>query len=240
MVKKRDLSKEPTLFSLEGGAKKLKKSVSELIELSIKYDINIFAVVSERPRKVAFLNSNMERRFISDHSAKISVGELGALYVDYDTKVGLPITTGFLSDDDKKISITIEGLRITEWELNRLKDAIKKNKIPTVEKGVLKRGGKSHRIPENKLIPYVKQNLEYLKSPEGGELKGGTLVNRVTKDIYERFEKEYGDKAKYKPGTIRNLISEINTGKIWENCFSLSLFKFEKWRENDGKMKVFF
>ena len=69
-------------------------------------------------------------------------------------------------------------------------------------------------MAKEKLIPFIKQDIKYLKSPEGGGLKGGPLVNRVTENIYKRFKKEYGDKAKYKPGTVNNLISEINTGKL--------------------------
>jgi hypothetical protein len=208
-------SKKPTLFSLEAGAKKLKKSVSELIEATIKYDINIVAIVSERPRKVAFLNWNKLRIFTADPSAKISVGELGVLYNDYDCRGGMPSpTTSYLSDDDKIISISIEGLRITEWELNRLKEAIKRNKLPKIKKGILKKGSKEDYVAKEKLIPFIKQDIKYLKSPEGGELKGGTLVNRVTENIYKKFEKEYGDKAKYKLGTVKNLISEINTEKL--------------------------
>ena len=159
MAKKRNLLKEPKLFSLGAGAKKLKKSVSELIELSIKYDINIFAVVSERPRKVAFPDSNMKRRFILDPSARISVGELGALYVDYDTRKGLPMITGFLSDDEKKIPISIKGLRIAEWEVNRLKEAIKRDKSTKTKEGILKKGGKEYNVPINELIPFVKEEL---------------------------------------------------------------------------------
>jgi len=214
MAKKRNLLKEPKLFSLGAGAKKLKKSVSELIELSIKYDINIFAVVSERPRKVAFPDSNMKRRFILDPSARISVGELGALYVDYDTRKGLPMITGFLSDDEKKIPISIKGLRIAEWEVNRLKEAIKRNKSPKTKKGILKKGSKEDYVPKNELIPFVKKDLKYLTSSKGGGLRGGTLTQKIQKNIKIRFEEKYGDKAKYGEGTVRNLISKINTGKI--------------------------
>jgi|ETNmetMinimDraft_13_1059891.scaffolds.fasta_scaffold89411_1 hypothetical protein len=214
MAKKRNLLKEPKLFSLGAGAKKLKKSVSELIELSIKYDINIFAVVSERPRKVAFPDSNMKRRFILDPSARISVGELGALYVDYDTRKGLPMITGFLSDDEKKIPISIKGLRIAEWEVNRLKEAVKRNKSPKTKKGILKKGSKEDYVPKNELIPFVKKDLKYLTSSKGGGLRGGTLTQKIQKNIKIRFEEKYGDKAKYGEGTVRNLISKINTGKI--------------------------
>lgn len=215
MVKKRNPSKEPTLFSLEEGARKLKKSVIELIELSIKYNIHIFAIVSEMPMEVAHLSGNMLRRFTLDPSTKISVGDIGILYYDYDFNGGVDGKEGFISelDDDKKITMTIEGLRITEWELNRLKEAIKKNKIPIIEKGKLKRGEKKPNIPENELIPFVKQNLKYLRSPKGGKLRGGALAERMSKDISKIFSDKYGEKAKYKPRTINNLISKIDNWK---------------------------
>ncbi len=71
----------------------------------------------------------------------------------------------------------------------------------------LKRGGKQNKVPYEKLIPYVKKNLSYLRSPEGGSLKGGALQERMQKDVKKQFEK------KYEKGTMRNLISDINTGK---------------------------
>jgi hypothetical protein len=80
------------------------------------------------------------------------------------------------------------------------------------KKDKLKRGEKQPNIPYEELIPFVKQDMEYLRSKKG--LKGGALTKRIQENVYTRFAKKYGEKADYKISTIKNKISEINTGKI--------------------------
>jgi hypothetical protein len=79
--------------------------------------------------------------------------------------------------------------------------------------GKLKRGERKPNIPDKELIPYVKQDLKYLTSPKGGKLKGGDLRKKVMDNIYKKFKDKYGFKANYEEGTVRNLISDIKTGK---------------------------
>ena len=76
------------------------------------------------------------------------------------------------------------------------------------------RGTKKHYVPKKDLIPFIKQNMKYLQSPKGGELSGGVLIKKIKEGIYKRFNKEYGEKAKYKKSTVSKMISQINTGKF--------------------------
>lgn len=95
---------------------------------------------------------------------------------------------------------------------NEIFGIIKLSSKTKTQNGNLREGRKHHYIPEDELIPFVRQDLKFLTSPDGGELKGGALIRRITNDIEIRFKDEY--KAKYKIRTVGNLISKINTGKI--------------------------
>ena len=75
----------------------------------------------------------------------------------------------------------------------------------------LKRGGKKHYVPEDELIPFIKQDLKFLKSPDGGELIGAALARKIMKDIKTRFG------VNYKESYVKKLISEIETGKKEKN-----------------------
>ena len=81
------------------------------------------------------------------------------------------------------------------------------------KKGKLKRGERQPNIPNKELFPFVEKDLKFLTSSKGGGLEGGALAKRIMKDIENRFDDKYGDKAKYKLGTVKNLISKINTGR---------------------------
>ena len=81
------------------------------------------------------------------------------------------------------------------------------------KKGKLKRGERQPNIPDKELFPFVKKDLKFLTSSKGGGLGGGALAKRIKNDIENKFDDKYGDKAKYKLGTVKNLISKINTGR---------------------------
>ncbi len=78
-------------------------------------------------------------------------------------------------------------------------------KKTTQKKGKLKRGEKQKYVPDDKLIPYAKKNLSYLRSLG---LNGGNLASRMKKDINKKFGKDYA------VSTIKKMISNINTNKI--------------------------
>jgi hypothetical protein len=71
----------------------------------------------------------------------------------------------------------------------------------------LKRGERVPDVPRVDLIPFVKKDLSYLRSPKGGGLKGRDLQGKIQEDIEKKFKREYAT------GTIRNWISDIDTGK---------------------------
>ena len=90
-------------------------------------------------------------------------------------------------------------------------------KNATKRGGKLRRGEKKCFVDKNKLIRYMKQQLEYLKSDRGGGLSGGQLVKKMQKDIDLRYKEVLVCKDKdnlYAESTVSKMISEINTGKI--------------------------
>ncbi len=102
----------------------------------------------------------------------------------------------------KPVSLDSKDLQVTT-----------KSNLNNDKKGKLKRGEKPKNIPDPEFIPFVMKNLLFLRSDSGGKLKGKELHEKMQQDIINRFDK-YGNKATLKLGTIRNLISEIDTGKI--------------------------
>jgi hypothetical protein len=80
--------------------------------------------------------------------------------------------------------------------------------VDSYKKGRLKRGEKQKYVPDEYLIPFMKKNLSYLRSPSGGELRGSHLQDKMKEDIKIRFKRNYSK------GTIRNFISKIDIGKI--------------------------
>jgi hypothetical protein len=89
-----------------------------------------------------------------------------------------------------------------------------KAKKATKKKGELNRDGKQNYVPREKLNKFLKKELKRLKSAEGGELRGGTLRKKLMKNITKEFKKEDEEGEIYTESYVRNLISEINTGKI--------------------------
>ncbi len=134
--------------------------------------------------------------------------ELFIISIDNESDLPDNLRDEFVSimlDDEETVKTSADGKKL-EHEGERV--FLVKGK-----EGKLKRGEKQQYVPEEELLPFLKQDLEYLRSDKGGALKGGSLAKRIQGDIYKRFNKVYGKKADYKVATIRNMISEINTGK---------------------------
>lgn len=175
-------------------------AVKELFFLFPYTDVrmkSIYNLIS--PAKTFFLD-NLYCKTPNDESAVKKLAAQLKMFKSSNSKSKLG--TLLIGLEDKKYFKNLPKPFIDIFEIINLPSQSK------AKKGKLKRGKKQNYVPKNKLLPFIKQGLKYLKSPNGGSLSGGALATRVVKDINNRFG------VKYKEGTVKNLISEINTGKI--------------------------
>ena len=92
-----------------------------------------------------------------------------------------------------------------------------KSKHINDKKGSLTKEGRPHNIPEDKLWPFIKEEYEYCKEEEknGNEKWPVTKISLgLERKIKARFEDDYGDKAKFKPRSIGNIILRMKKKKF--------------------------